>query len=75
MECKCGKKMIEKEKNMEYNMFDEKILLKNIQYWQCEECDREIFGENEKEITRILRTAYLEKKKEVDFSQEILKKG
>ena len=32
MECKCGKKMIEKEKNMEYNMFDEKILLKNIQY-------------------------------------------
>ena len=74
MKCKCGSRMEEKEKDMAYKMFDETIEIKNIEYWKCGACGEEDFGENEKEITRILRIAYLEKNKVIDFKKEKISK-
>lgn len=70
----CGsEKMEEKRKTMEHEMFGERITMKNVEYMKCTVCGEETFGENEKEITRMLREAYLAKETIVDFQEKIIR--
>lgn len=69
--CKCGGQYEKLTKDMSYQMFEENITIKNIDYIKCNQCGKEKFEkeENTKEITRLLREAYLDKRTVVDFKE------